>query len=400
MGRYKTIDKMNFKGKKVLLRCDLNVPILNGKVSDNSRLIRSLKTIKTLSSQGARTIIMSHLGRPKGESIHHLSLKPIASSLRNYLNQDIYFCPSCLGPETENAIARMNDGEIVLLENLRFYPEEQANDKLFAKSLAGLADYFVNDAFSCSHRAHASISGITSYLESFAGPLLQEELSALSQVLEKPKHPLAAIIGGAKISTKMRVLHNIISIAEHIIIGGGMANTFLAAQGYKIGTSIFEENMINDAKLIISKANQRGCEIVLPIDCVTASHLKANVSSNTWPIDCIPDNEMILDLGPLSLKKVFSVLRACHTIVWNGPIGAFEIEPFGEGTSAIANEVSFLTETRGIISVAGGGDTLAALNNARIIDRLSYTSTAGGAFLEWLEGRKLPGIEALSDFKN
>ncbi len=395
MTDFKTIDDIDVAGKRIFVRLDLNVPMKDGVITDSTRIDRSLATLKELSEKGAKVIATSHYGRPKGEVVGSMSLRPVAAALGHALGRDIPFAADCIGPAAENAISRLNDSDIVVLENLRFHAGEEGNDPVFARQLAGLADIFVNDAFSTAHRAHASTEGITHHLPSAAGRLMQAELTALSNALGAPKHPLAALVGGAKISSKMDVLGNLVAQADVVIIGGGMANTFLFAQGIDIGKSLCEKDMADQARDILTRAAEAGCEIVLPLDATVATAFAENAPNKTVTLDSVPADAMILDVGPASVNDVVERLGQCKTIVWNGPMGAFEISPFDVGTNAVAREVARLTRAGQMLSVAGGGDTVAALANAGVVDAFSYVSTAGGAFLEWLEGKQLPGVAAL-----
>jgi len=396
MTDFKTLDDIDVAGKRVFVRLDLNVPMKDGVVTDTTRIDRSLATLNELSGKGAKIIAASHYGRPKGKVVDEMSLRPVGDALGKALSRNVPFAADCIGPAAENTISRMNDGDVVLLENLRFHAGEEANDAGFAKQLADLAEIFVNDAFSTAHRAHASTEGITRHLPSAAGRLMQAELDALSNALVAPEHPLAALVGGAKISSKMDVLGNLVSRADVVIIGGGMANTFLYAQGIDVGNSLCEQDMADQARDILARAAEAGCEIVLPLDAIVAEEFAENAANKTVTLDSVPANAMILDVGPASINDVVERLGQCKTIVWNGPMGAFEISPFDVGTNAVAREVARLTKDGKMLSVAGGGDTVAALANAGVVDAFSYISTAGGAFLEWLEGKELPGVAALS----
>jgi len=396
MTDFKTLDDIDIAGKRVFVRLDLNVPMKDGVVTDTTRIDRSLATLTELSGKGAKIIAASHYGRPKGKVVEEMSLRPVGEALGKALGRAVPFAADCIGPAAENTISRMNDGDVVLLENLRFHTGEETNDAGFAKQLANLAEVFVNDAFSTAHRAHASTEGITRHLPSAAGRLMQAELDALSNALVAPEHPLAALVGGAKVSSKMDVLGNLVDRADVVIIGGGMANTFLYAQGIDVGKSLCEQDMADQARDILGRAAQAGCEIVLPLDAVAAEEFAENAPNKTVTLDSVPANAMILDVGPASINDVVERLGQCKTIVWNGPMGAFEISPFDVGTNAVAREVARLTKDGKMLSVAGGGDTVAALANAGVVDAFSYVSTAGGAFLEWLEGKELPGVAALS----
>jgi phosphoglycerate kinase len=393
-----TLDDLPVRGKTVLVRADLNAPVRRDQVTDHSRLERLLPTIKELQSKSAKIVLLSHFGRPKpGAPDPQYSLRPVAKALGDLLDQPVAFAEDCIGPKAESAIKALGTGQILVLENTRFHAGEEANDPAFAEALASLGDAYVNDAFSVAHRAHASTEGIVKLLPSAAGRAMQEELDALAKALEKPERPLAAIVGGSKISTKLALLQHLIAKVDVLVLGGGMANTFLAARGLKIGKSICEPDMFEAARTISATAEQRGCQIMLPKDVVTASELKEGVTVKTVPVNAVPDDEMILDLGPSSVKEIKDCLAMCKTIVWNGPLGAFETPPFDRATTEIAICVADLTKRGKVLSVAGGGDTMAALSQAGVTNGVSYLSAAGGAFLEWLEGRELPGVAALKN---
>ncbi len=395
MSNFKTIDDVTVSGKNVLVRCDLNVPMKDGKVTDGTRIERSLATLKELSDKGARVIVLSHFGRPKGQVVEDLSLRPIADALSRALDMDVSFSEECVGPVATQLIDALNDGDVAMLENLRFHGEEEANSPDFAGQLALLGDIYVNDAFSCAHRAHASTEAIARILPSVAGRLMQAELDALSNALENPAHPVAALVGGAKISTKMDVLGNLVAKTDMVIVGGAMANTFLFAQGVNVGKSLCEDDMADQAREIMNRAAESGCEIILPLDVTVADAFAEGARSKEVTLDAVPDNWMILDVGPASISDLEARLADCKTLVWNGPLGAFEVSPFDSGTNAIAREAARLTKAGHLLSVAGGGDTVAALANAGVTEAFSYVSTAGGAFLEWLEGKELPGVAVL-----
>ncbi|MEQ1611953.1 MAG: phosphoglycerate kinase [Hyphomicrobiaceae bacterium] len=395
LDKLKTTAGVDVNGKRVLVRCDLNVPVANGKVTDATRLERLVAGLKDLSSRGAKVIVLSHFGRPKGVD-PTLSLAPIAAELGRLIGKPVAFASDCVGEAAVKVVYGMQPGSIAVLENLRFHKGEENNDPAFAKELAALGDMFVGDAFSCAHRAHASTEGITHLLPSYAGPLLMEEINALRAALDKPKRPTAAVVGGAKVSTKIPVLENLLAKVDKLIIGGGMANTFLHAQGIAVGKSLCEPDFAKTALDIIAAAKARGAEIVLPVDAVVAREFKAGAAATTVDIHACPADQMILDVGPKSIAYLTKVLEGCHTLLWNGPLGAFEIEPFGTGTFALAKAAARLTKAGTLVSVAGGGDTVAALNAAGVTDDFTYVSTAGGAFLEWLEGRELPGVAALT----
>jgi phosphoglycerate kinase len=397
MSRFRTIDELDVAGKRVLVRADFNVPMKDGAVTDRTRIERGASTISELAKRGAKVAVLSHFGRPNGKAVDDMSLRPIAAALSQALGgQMVSFAPDSVGSMARAAIAKLPPGGVTLLENLRFHPGEEANDPAFAKELAALGDFYVNDAFSCAHRAHASTEGIAHLLPSAAGRLMQEELDHLEKALAKPKHPVAAIVGGAKVSTKLDLLGNLVANVDLLIIGGGMANTFLFAEGIGIGKSLAERDMAPTAREIQAKAKARGASVALPLDAVVAPALKPGVATMTVAIDAVPADQMILDVGPKTVADLKKRLADCHTLVWNGPLGAFEIPPFDAGTLGLARAVAELTKSGKLLSVAGGGDTVAALAQAGVVDRLSYVSSAGGAFLEWLEGKTLPGVAALA----
>lgn len=393
---FKTLDDLDLAGKRVLLRTDLNVPMQDGAVSDLTRIERTAPTVNEIADAGGIVIVLSHFGRPKGTVVAGMSLRPIAEALGSVLGRAVAFAGDTVGEEARTAIANASPGDVVVLENLRFDAGEEANDAAFAQALAGLGDIYVNDAFSAAHRAHASTEGIARLLPAAAGRLMQQELEALSGALENPAHPVAALVGGAKVSTKMAVLGNLIPKVDMIVIGGGMANTFLHAQGIDVGASLCETDMADEARAIMARAAENDCEVVLPVDGVVAREFAAGAENSTVAVESIPPDAMMLDVGPASVAAVTGKLATCKTLVWNGPMGAFEIEPFDAGTNAVAREAARLTEAGRLLSVAGGGDTVAALANAGVQDKFSYVSTAGGAFLEWLEGKTLPGVAALT----
>lgn len=396
LDRLKCVSDIDVKGKRVLVRADLNVPVSGGRVSDATRLERLVPGLVDLAKRGAKVIVVSHFGRPKNGPDSELSLAPIAQTLGELAGQPVAFADDCIGDVASLTVATLQDGDIAVLENLRFHTGEEKNDAAFAESLAMLGDIYVGDAFSCAHRAHASTEGVTHHLPSFAGPLLMEEINALRTALEKPQRPTAAVVGGAKVSTKIPVLKNLVAKVDKLIIGGGMANTFLQAMGVAVGKSLAEPEFHDIAREIMAEAKVRGCEIVLPVDTVIAREFKAGAASEVVALDAVPDDAMILDVGPASVAAVAKFLATCKTLLWNGPMGAFEIAPFGEGTFALARQAAELTRGGHLVSVAGGGDTVAALNAAGVTVDFTYVSTAGGAFLEWLEGRELPGIVALT----
>jgi phosphoglycerate kinase len=395
LDKLKTTDGIDVAGKRVIVRADLNVPIKDGKVTDATRLERVVPGLKALADRGAKVIVISHFGRPKGVD-PELSLKPIAQELQRILGRSIAFGEDCVGDKAAATVQSLGNGDVAVLENLRFHKGEEKNDPEFAAELAKLGDIFVGDAFSCAHRAHASTEGLTHHLPSYAGPLLMEEINALRTALEKPERPTAAVVGGAKVSTKIPVLTNLVAKVDKLIIGGGMANTFLQATGTMVGKSLAEPEFDATARDIMIEAKQKGCEIILPIDAVIAREFKDGAAHEVVAIDKVPFDAMILDIGPQSVSHVVKALEETRTLLWNGPMGAFEIAPFGEGTFALARAAADLTKVGKLVSVAGGGDTVAALNAANVTNDFTYVSTAGGAFLEWLEGRELPGIVALA----
>jgi phosphoglycerate kinase len=395
MPKYLTLDDIAPQGRRVLLRVDLNVPMQDGKVGDATRIARVAPTIRELAERGAAVVVMSHFGRPEGKPDPAFSLRPLVAPLAEAIGRPVAFAEDCVGPAAERVVASVKPGGVALLENLRFHPEEEANDQGFAQSLARLGDLYVNDAFSAAHRAHASTEAIAHLLPAAAGRLMQAELEALGAALETPEHPVAALIGGAKVSTKLDLLAFIIPKVDALVIGGAMANTLLAAQGVAIGKSLSEHDMADTARRLIDQAKKAGCALLLPVDAVVARGLEAGATSATVPIDRVPADQMILDIGPRTVAAIGDRLAECRTLVWNGPLGAFETPPFDAGTTAVARRVAKLTKAKKLLSVAGGGDTVAALAHAGVIDDLSYVSTAGGAFLEWLEGRTLPGVAAL-----
>jgi phosphoglycerate kinase len=394
--KLRTTAGLDLEAKRVLVRADLNVPVKDGKVTDATRLERLVPGLQDLARRGARIVVISHFGRPKGGPDPQFSLKPVADKLGELLGRPIAFASDCVGEPAERTVAALLPGQVAVLENLRFHKGEEKNDPAFAKRLAALGDLFVNDAFSTAHRAHASTDAITQLLPSYAGPLLMEEVDALKSVLDAPARPTAAVIGGAKVSTKIPLLTNLAGKVDKLIIGGAMANTFFLAEGVNVGKSLAEPDFAKTALEIMHVAKARHCEVVLPHDVVVASKLAEGTKASTVAVLEVPPDQMILDVGPETVAHYTAVIGRCKTLVWNGPLGAFEVAPFGEGTFGLAREVAALTTAGKLVSVAGGGDTVAALNAAGVTDRLTYVSTAGGAFLEWLEGRTLPGIAALA----
>jgi phosphoglycerate kinase len=394
MPMFRTIDEVDVKNKRVLMRVDLNVPVENGKVSDRTRIERVAPTITEIADKGGKVILLSHFGRPKGRDPKD-SLKSIAAASGQIIKRPVAFANDCIGAEAEAAVNAMKPGDILCLENTRFHPGEEKNEPSFVSALAQLGDLWVNDAFSVAHRAHASTEGLGHALPAYAGRTMQAELEALSAALEKPQRPVAAIVGGAKVSTKLELLGNLIEKVNALIIGGGMANTFLVAVGKAVGKSLAEPSLAATARDILAKAKAKGCDIVLPVDVVVAQKFEANAPSRVVGVDHVGSQDMILDIGSKSVEHVVSVLARMKTLVWNGPFGAFELEPFDVGTVEVAEAAAELTEAGNLVSVAGGGDTVAALNTAGVAERLTYVSTAGGAFLEWMEGKALPGVEVL-----
>ncbi len=392
---YRTLDGVDVAGKRVLLRADLNVPVRDGKITDLTRIERLSPTIRELSSKGARVIVCSHFERPKGRRVPELSLAPMATALSEVLGQRVRFAEDCVGVVAQQAVERMQPGDVLVLENTRYHPGEEQNDPTCAAEMAKLAELYVNDAFSAAHRAHASTEGVAHLLPAYAGRLMQTELEALQAALGNPERPVAAIVGGAKVSTKLELLGNLSRRVDVLVIGGAMANTFLAAQGVPVGKSLQEADMHDTAREIVAAATRAGCEIVLPRDAVVAYEFKPNPPTQTVAIDAVPDDAMVLDVGPATVRGLVERLGSIKTLVWNGPLGAFEVPPFQVSTVALAQAVAAATEAGQLRSVAGGGDTVAALRQAGVLDRLTYISSAGGAFLEWLEGKTLPGVAAL-----
>ncbi len=386
---------MEARGKRVLVRLDLNVPMKDGKVTDATRIERQAPTLRELSDKGARVIVLSHFERPGGKVVPELSLKPVAAALSDALKRPVAFAQDCVGPVAEGAVAKLKDGDVLLLENTRFHKGEEKNDPEFAKQLAALGDIYVNDAFSAAHRAHASTEGLAHLLPSAAGRSMEAELSHLSKALENPERPLMAVVGGAKISTKIALLENLVSRVNVLVIGGAMANTFLLARDLPIGKSLAEKDQVETAKRILAKADSGGATVMLPTDVVVAREFRAGASSRIIGVTAVDEDEMILDVGPRTIQAFGRQLDKMKTVVWNGPFGAFEIPPFDRGTSSAAQAVAERTREGKLLSVAGGGDTVAALAHAGVVEDFTYVSTAGGAFLEWLEGRTLPGVAAL-----
>ena len=393
---FRTLDDLAVKGKRVLVRADLNVPVADGKVTDATRIERQAPTIRELAEKGAKVIVLSHFDRPKGKVVPSMSLKVLVEPLSKAVGRKVAFADDCIGPKAEQAVAALKDGEVLLLENTRFHKGEEDNDPGMAKQLAALGDIFVNDAFSAAHRAHASTEGVARLLPNAAGRSMQAELTHLEKALGNPERPLMAVVGGAKVSTKIALLENLVARVETLVIGGAMANTFLAAEGINIGKSLYEPDHLETARKVIHMANEAGAVILLPTDVVVAKEFKQGAAHRTVPVAQIGADEMALDVGPDSIKAFENRLLTTRTLVWNGPFGAFETAPFDKGTVAAAQRVAKLTREGTLLSVAGGGDTVAALAHAGVEDDFTYVSTAGGAFLEWLEGKTLPGVDALS----
>jgi len=391
----RTLDGVDVAGKRVLLRADLNVPVRDGRITDLTRIERLTPTIRELSAKGAKIIVCSHFDRPKGKRVASMSLEPLAAAMGKVLGRRVRFAEDCVGVPAQQAIELIGDGDVIVLENTRFHPGEEKNDLTFARELAQLADLYVNDAFSSAHRAHASTEAVAHLLPSYAGRLMQAEIEALSAALDHPERPLMAIVGGSKVSTKLELLGNLVTRVDILVIGGAMANTFLAAGGIGVGKSLQEAEMHATARDILTRAAAAHCDVVLPVDAVTATEFRANPPIKTVPIDAVPADAMILDVGPATVKLLIARLAMAKTLVWNGPLGAFETPPFDAATMAFAHAVADATKAGKLRSVAGGGDTVAALHQAGVSDQMTYVSTAGGAFLEWLEGKTLPGVAAL-----
>jgi len=398
MSNFRTLDDLpeDLTGKKVLVRVDLNVPMDGAKVTDDTRLRAMLPTVLELSDRGAIVLLLSHFGRPKGETRPDMSTAQLVLPIHRLSGRSVRFIEDCAGPEAARAITVMLPGNIGVLENTRFHSGEEKNDPELAKGMAALGDYYVNDAFSAAHRAHASTEGVAHLLPAFAGRAMEAELKALERALGDPERPVAAVVGGAKVSTKLAVLGYLVGKVQHLIIGGGMANTFLAARGIAVGKSLYEKDLLGEAESIFERADAAGCTIHLPYDVVVAKEFAANPPSlRTCNVHEVADDEMILDIGPAAVEALADAIKTCRTLVWNGPLGAFETPPFDAATVALAKTAAALTQDGSLVSVAGGGDTVAALNQAGVTDEFTFVSTAGGAFLEWMEGRTLPGVAAL-----
>ncbi len=392
---FKTIDSLDVAGKRVLVRLDLNVPMKNGKVTDATRIERAAPTVRELADKGAKVVVLSHFGRPDGKRVPEMSLRPLVEPLAKALGKPVAFADDCIGAAAEDAVRALKPGGVLLLENLRFHKEEEKNDKAFVDKLSVLGDIYINDAFSAAPRAHASTEGLANRLPAAAGRLMQAELEALDKALGNPKRPVCAVVGGAKVSTKLDLLGNLVGKVDKLVIGGGMANTFLQAQGIAVGKSLSEKDLGPTALEILAKAKTAKCKVLLPVDVVVAGEFKAGAPSKVVDAKACPADQMILDVGPKSVELYNNELAECATLVWNGPLGAFEIKPFDAGTVALARKAAELTAAKKLLSVAGGGDTVAALEAAGVAEKFTYISTAGGAFLEWMEGKTLPGVAAL-----
>jgi phosphoglycerate kinase len=396
MSAFRTLDDAgSLKGKRVLMRVDLNVPMENGRVTDATRIERVVPTIREVADQGAKVILLAHFGRPKGKREPKDSLEPVVPALGAALGRSVAFAADCVGEAAAQAVAALKDGDVLLLENTRYHPGEEKNDAAFADALAANGDIYVNEAFSAAHRAHASTEGLAHRLPAYAGREMQAELDALTKGLEAPQRPVIALVGGAKVSSKIDLLENLVAKVDMLVIGGGMANTFLHAQGKAVGKSLCEKDLAETATRILAAAEKAGCRIILPVDAVAATEFKAQAPHQTVPVDSVPDASMILDAGPRSVAEINAAIDGAKTLVWNGPLGAFELAPFDAATVAAAKHAAARTKAGHLVSVAGGGDTVAALNHAGVAQAFTYVSTAGGAFLEWLEGKALPGVEAL-----
>jgi phosphoglycerate kinase len=392
---FRTLDAASVAGQRVLLRVDLNVPMEHGKVTDATRIDRVLHTIREIAGKGGKVILLAHFGRPKGGPDEANSLRPVAAAVAEHLGKPVAFAADCVGPLAAAAIAALRDGDVLLLENTRFHKGEEKNDPAFSDALAALGDLYVNDAFSAAHRAHASTEGVAHRLPAFAGRAMQAELEALGKALDAPARPVVAIVGGAKVSSKLDLLGNLVAKVDALVIGGGMANTFLNAQGYAVGKSLCEKDLAGTAREILDKAQAAHCAVLLPIDAIVAYHFAADAPAHDYGVDAIPDSGMMLDIGGLSVDRIKAAIDGAATVVWNGPLGAFELSGFQHATYDLARHVARRTKARRLVSVAGGGDTVAALNGAGVAGDFTYVSTAGGAFLEWMEGKALPGVEVL-----
>ncbi len=392
---WKSIDDMDFTGRTALVRVDINVPVEAGLVTDATRIEKIVPTVRDLQKKGAKVVLLAHFGRPKGKPVPEMSLSITLPALEKALGQKVAFAEDCVGAPAKKAVAALGAGEVLLLENTRFHAGEEKNDPALAAGMAALGQVYVNDAFSAAHRAHASTEGIAKLLPSCAGRLMEAELKALNAALGDPQRPVVAVVGGAKVSTKLDLLGNLVTRVDHLVIGGGMANTFLVARGTEVGKSLAERDMADTARAIMVKADAAGCRIHLPVDVVVAREFAAGAANETVAVNACPADAMILDAGPATVRELSAVFEACKTMIWNGPLGAFEIAPFDAATNAAAKKAAALTKAGKLISVAGGGDTVAALNKAGAADGFTFISTAGGAFLEWMEGKDLPGVAAL-----
>ena len=392
---FRSLETADLSGKRVLVRVDLNVPMADGAITDDTRLRAVLPTIRYLSTQGAKTVLIAHFDRPKGKRVPEMSLKPVVGPLSDLLEQEVFFADDCIGPDAAKVVNAMENGGVALLENVRYHAGEEKNDPAFAADLAALGDLYVNDAFSAAHRAHASTEGLARLLPAYPGLSMQRELEALDAALGQPKRPVLGIVGGSKVSTKLDLLNNLVTKLDRLAIGGGMANTFLAAQGVNVGASLCEHDLGDTAREIMASAEKAGCELLLPVDVVTATEFKANAAHKTQGLDGIGEKDSILDAGPETVKRLLAAMDASATLIWNGPLGVFELPPFDAATVAAAKHAAELATAGKLVAVAGGGDTVAALNHAGVAGEMTFVSTAGGAFLEWMEGKELPGVKAL-----
>jgi phosphoglycerate kinase len=394
---FRTLDDLgDVKGKRVFVRVDLNVPMADGRVTDETRLRALLPTVSELADKGAKVLLLAHFGRPKGAKHSEMSVSMVLDALQEVLRREVMFVPEIAGDIVAQSIGILADGDIALLENTRFWPGEEQNDPELARAVAANGDYYVNDAFSAAHRAHMSTEGLAHILPAYAGRSMEAELKALEAALGSPEHPVAAVVGGAKVSSKLDVLNNLVKQVDHLIIGGGMANTFLAARGINVGKSLCEHDLADTANAILDAADVAGCTVHLPYDVVTSVEFRANPPVRTVNVHEVAADEMILDVGPAAVEALADVLKTCRTLVWNGPLGAFEMEPFDAATVSLARTAAALTREGSLVSVAGGGDTVAALAHAGVTEDFTFVSTAGGAFLEWMEGKPLPGVDALN----
>ena len=394
---FRTLDDLgDIKGKRVFVRVDLNVPMADGRVTDETRLRALLPTVSELADKGAKVLLLAHFGRPKGAKHSEMSVSMVLDALQAVLGREVMFVPEIAGDIVAQSIGILTDGDIALLENTRFWPGEEQNDPELARAVASNGDYYVNDAFSAAHRAHMSTEGLAHILPAYAGRSMEAELKALEAALGSPEHPVAAVVGGAKVSSKLDVLNNLVKQVDHLIIGGGMANTFLAARGINVGKSLCEHDLADTANAILDAADVAGCTVHLPYDVVTSVEFRANPPVRTVNVHEVAADEMILDVGPAAVEALADVLKTCRTLVWNGPLGAFEMEPFDAATVSLARTAAALTREGSLVSVAGGGDTVAALAHAGVTEDFTFVSTAGGAFLEWMEGKPLPGVDALN----